>query len=690
MRQSTPLTSGWQFAPDPDAPAVVPTTELRPPASRWRGVVVPGFWQAQFRDLARATGVGWYRVEFELDHVWVASESLAIEFGAVAHYCQGWLNGHFLGDHEGGHLPFSWSLAEAAQPGTNELHVRVVSPSGDRARYREFPFDETLHGKQSWYGPSGGIWQEVSVTARSALAVECLDIRPDPAARAVGLRAELAPSDRHRAAEVIFQIIAPDGDEVASVASRPGETVTAPIGDHPIRWWSPDSPALYHVVARVAVGGVTVDIVERRFGFRTFASVDGRFHLNGEPVLLRGVLDQDYWESPGVPTSVDQIAERFSAVKAMGFNLIRCHIKVPDPRYLDVADEMGMLLWCELPTTSRLTTAARARVERTLAGMIERDRHHPSVVVWGVANEAWGFDLLGSAEHRSWLNELFHTAKAAAPDRLVVDNSPCVPNFHVETDIEDFHFYAVIPEMRERWDRFLAAFVDRADFTFSTHGDARRTGTEPLVVSEFGAWGLPDLTDLVDDDGREPWWFESGQEWAAGAAYVHGAPERARLWHLDKAFGSWQELCHETQRRQFETLRHQIETMRARPAIAGYVLTELTDVHWEANGLLDMTGRPRSFADRVAAVNETPLVIAEADRSCVWDGDEVSIVLTAVNDGRARDRVGFSCGIAGLGNFDEVGIGSLEPHGHSERAEHSVVASCDDVPRLASVECAHV
>ncbi|MGA7757370.1 MAG: glycoside hydrolase family 2 TIM barrel-domain containing protein [Ilumatobacteraceae bacterium] len=690
LRQSKALEAGWYFAPDLDAPAVIPVSDFNPPENGWRAIRVPGYWQLQFPDLARSTGVGWYRVEFSLDHVWLASESLTIELGAASYFCQGWLNDQYLGSNEGGLLSFSWSLGAAARSGTNELYVRVVSPSGDRSRYREFPFEETLHGKQSWYGPTGGLWQEVSVHARSALAIERLDIQPNVSDCRVQVRAELSGRSTHRDECIEYRIIAPDGAEVAVATSAPGEALDVDLGDHRPQLWSPDSPSLYFVLAKVIVDGVAFDIVEKRFGFRTFERVDGRFVLNGEPILLRGVLDQDYWDSPGVPASKDEIAERFSAVKSMGFNTIRCHIKLPDPRYLDVADELGMLLWCELPTTSRLTTAARGRIEDALSAMIARDRHHPSVVVWGIANEAWGFDLVGSAEHRAWLNQLYHRAKKDAPDRLIVDNSPCAPNFHVETDIEDYHFYAVIPEMRERWDQFLEAFTGRADFTFSPHGDARRTGTEPLVVSEFGAWGLPDLSDLIDEDGREPWWFESGQEWADGAAYVHGFVQRYELWHLDKVFGSWRGLCEETQRRQFETLQHQIETMRARPEIAGYVLTELSDVFWEANGLLDMAGRPRGFADRVASLNQSPMVMTKVDRTAVWDGDTVGVGVSAVNDGLDRPESQLRCGLVETGEFGSSEERPLAPFGHHPTVGFDVTATCDERPRLTSIECSLV
>ena len=319
--------------------------------------------------------------------------------------------------------------------------------------------------------------------------------------------------------------------------------------------------------------------------------------------------------------------------------------------------------------------------------MITRDRHHPSVIVWGIANESWGYDLLGSAEHRAWLNDLYHRAKADAPDRLIVDNSPCAPNFHVETDIEDYHLYAVIPEMRQHWDDFLDAFANRADFTYSPHGDARRTGAEPLVVSEFGAWGLPDLSHLIDAEVGEPWWFETGQEWAAGAAYVHGAQERFALWHLDQVFDTWEGLCNETQRRQFETLRYQIETMRARPEIAGYVLTELSDVHWEANGLLDMTGRPRGFVDRIAAVNQSPAVIASLDRSTAWDGDTVRVDVTAVNDHRAHLAAYISCGVANSGDATSSQTAPLDPLAHHHAGPFEISVTCDGRPRLAHIEC---
>jgi len=384
---------------------------------------------------------------------------------------------------------------------------------------------------------------------------------------------------------------------------------------------------------------------ERRFGFRTFTSDNGRFTLNGRPLFMRGVLDQDDHDGPaGVAGSHQSLIDRFAMFKAMGFNTLRCHVKVPDPVYLDAADEVGLLVWCEIPTTSRLTHAARERIEHTLVAMIERDRHHPSVVVWGVANEAWGYDLLGSREHRSWLNELSHLAKAQAPDRRQLAVRPQLPH-------RDRH-------------RGLPLL--------------RRAARDAAAVGRLHR-GL-----------HHPRGFHVQPARRRSAHPRRAARQRFDLWHLDEVFASYADLCINTQRRQFDTLRYQIESMRARPEIAGYVLTELGDVHWEANGLLDMTGTPRSFAGELVAVNRSPAVIARLDRPRVWSGGSVRVDVVAVNDDVDRQAVTVQCR-TDEADDGEVSMwsapGALRAHAHHSVDRFEVTASCRDLPRLATVHC---
>jgi hypothetical protein len=202
---------------------------------------------------------------------------------------------------------------------------------------------------------------------------------------------------------------------------------------------------------------------------------------------------------------------------------------------------------------------------------------------------------------------------------------------HVQTDLEDYHHYRAIPDHRREWDEFVRTFAERPDWTFSPHGDAVRHGDEPLIVSEFGNWGLPDVELLLDADGHEPWWFETGSEWGEGVAYPHGVRRRFHMWHLDRVFDSWRDFVEATQWQQFDALKYEIESMRRQAQIAGYVVTELTDVYWEGNGLLDMHRNPRVFCGDFAPLNADTVVIPAWDRVVYWAGEPVQVALSVAH-----------------------------------------------------------
>jgi beta-galactosidase/beta-glucuronidase len=131
--------------------------------------------------------------------------------------------------------------------------------------------------------------------------------------------------------------------------------------------------------------------------------------------------------------------------------MLRCHIKVPDPLYLKVADEVGLLVWYEVPNWINFSDTAARYAEMTMDGMLERDWNHPSLVIVSIINESWGLDM-SQQNHRDWLVAEYDRVKKMAKGRLVVDNSACWGNFHVKTDINDYHTYWAIPENRENFD----------------------------------------------------------------------------------------------------------------------------------------------------------------------------------------------------------------------------------------------
>jgi len=666
QRNTLSLDGAWDFQYFGDD--VVALEDVRD----WRTCVVPAPWQAQFDDLRDHMGRAWYRRDVEVPADW-AGAPMFLCFGAVNYFSRVLVNGIEVAAHEGGYLPFEVDVTRFLRPGRNELAVSVTAPTDDPDAYPEFPFAETPFGKQSWYGPLSGIWQSVRLERRAADHITSVRLVPDLDAGTVRVTVDLVRPLR-RDHDIDLDIIAPDGTAVAALVEAVAagqDRVTATITVAQPQAWSPDTPNLYRLKAALRQDGELVDTLSESFGFRTVTVKDGRIHLNGAPVMLRAALDQDYYPD-GICTvpSEEFLEDQFRKAKELGLNCLRCHIKVPDPRYYAVADRVGLLIWTELPNAGRLTGPAAERLEATLKGIVERDGNHPSIICWTIINENWGTDLVHNQEHRDWVNATYRWLKEFDPTRLVVDNSPLYPSFHVQSDIEDYHFYAAMPDHRHSWDGFVERMANRAEATYSHHGDARRTGQEPIMCSEFGNWGLPDPKLLRGADGKEPWWFETGHDWGEGVMYAHGIETRFHSYGLDRVFGSMERFVEAAQWQQFRALKYQIEAMRRQPNLAGYVITEFTDCHWESNGLLDMRRNPRAFHNVFHTINADTVVVPQWNRVAYWEGEEVEVGLAA-----AHGRGDTVDGVEMRWSLDAAGLGDREPMELTPGVRHARPAS---------------
>ena len=595
----------------------------------WRTVTVPNPWQAECPDLRNSFGLGRYRRSITLP---AHDGDVVLHFGAASEIATVRLDGREIGRHEGGYLPFEVAVpADAAREAL--LEVDTLLPSIDAERCPERPFPEYPHGKQSWYGPLGGLWQSVTLETRPVCHIAHVALTRASADGRLEGRVEIAGETGGLTLRVAVlddagRVLKEDHLAIAGAEAVLALSIATPSP------WSPDTPTLYRLDLTLERDGTAIDGWQETFGFRTIEARDGRLLLNGRPLYLRAALDQDYY-ADGICTlpSLAILEDQVRKAKHLGLNCLRCHIKVPDPRYHEVADRLGMLVWTEIPNVAQFTDRSAARLRETFEGILRRDGNHPAIIAWTIINEDWGTRLAENSAHRAWLADTYDWVKALDPTRLVVDNSPCVPNFHVKTDLDDYHYYRGVPERRGEWDKLTAEFAARADWTFSPHGDAQRTGREPLIVSEFGGWGLPNTGQLKARTGTEPWWMETGPFWGDGAAYPHGIENRCDLLALDRVFGSFDGFIEAVQWHQFLGLKYQIESMRAHPSIMGYVITELTDVHWEANGLLDLDRNPRVFHDRFAEINSDVVLVPKLDRWAYWADEPISLTVTVASGG---------------------------------------------------------
>ncbi len=626
------LDGEWEFRPERE--------------HNWRKAPVPGNWHNLPR-LRGYTGAAEYRKTVTIPPTWNGDPWLV--FGAVDYAARVVVNDRYVGFHEGGYTPFAFNIGHIVRPGQTAVVSLVVEDAGPGADVRGYAFDEIPHGKQSWYGNVSGPWQPVILEERARTHVRSLRITPDLRTSSARLDVTLSqtpPGGRGSLIATVYspRSAAPVARLQTELTSAVSYTLTARIPGAEL--WSPESPALYTVnISIVTEDGAVVDQYADRFGMRSIATRDGRILLNGKPVFLAGALDQDFYpETDYTPPSEEFLREQFLRAKRLGLNLLRCHIKIPDPMYLRLADELGLLVWYELPNVRTLTPAARSRLTALMKEAAERDYNRPSLVIVSLFNESWGIDL-SRPEQRKWLLSAWETARSLFGDRLIVDNSACAGNFHVRTDLEDFHAYFAVPDSVARLREWLDEFASRPSWTFSPHGDAVRRGDEPLVVSEIGSWALPVLESLFAcHGGGEPWWFRTAQ----GALRPEGVEDRFRQTGPGRVFGEFARLARNTQEMQLLAFKHTVEEIRLRPAISGFVWTELTDIQWESNGLMDFCRNFKAVARVAPLVTGPRCVIVRPERRNVRPGELLTVRVSVSNFDGPVEQSAFEWSMEGF------------------------------------------
>jgi len=612
--QTLSLDGEWKFTTDQQGVYTVQTVASQ---GSWRTAKVPGSWQSQFEDLRDYQGVAWYRKKVDLS-IPDSGKSAWLHFNAVDYRAEVFLNGNSLGSHEGGYTPFDFDITRFIKKGANELIIRVMDPKLDKDGTEGIKYAQIPHGKQSWYVQTSGLWQSVSIRYRPAWHIRRVYVTPTTDGKVrLNLLTSLITSKKQRS-QVQIEVLGPDMKTAAKVSKKIWDEVqnyTFELQVSAPRLWDIDKPELYTVEVILGEEKVT-----EKFGFRSFEKKDGKFYLNGRPVYIMGALDQDFYPETIYSTpSEEYLRDEMRKARELGLNMLRCHIKVPDPVYLRIADETGLLVWYEIPNWDHFTTESAARGQQTVNEMLDRDWNHPSLVIISIINESWGIDLSQPAQ-REWLKNEYNRLKGIASGRLIIDNSACYNNYHVKTDINDYHIYYAIPENKDKFSAGVKDIASRPAWLFSTHGDAEQKGDEPLMLSEFGNWGLPQLPDQL------PWWFVK-DTLRREPTTPGGFDRRFRQYGYDAVFGSYNALAQECQAAQFEALKWEIEEIRLHQTLQGYIITEFTDLNWESNGLLDMWRNKKNYADALSDIQQQDIIIPRPKRFTFWQGDSLKIDL---------------------------------------------------------------
>jgi len=546
----------WEFSPDPEQDGEgrgLPDSTQPWPSQ----ITVPFAWETD------ASGVGahwlacaWYRRTVHVPPGWVG-QRVILHFGAVHHEATVWVNGCAVGSHAGGYTPFELDVTDALIGDRATVVVRVYAPVDKR---------DIAHGKQRSiprddydgcaFTPSSGIWQPVWLEARPVAHITDLQLRPGPDLDSVLVTVRTAGHSE----DSVLSVQLDEGPAVPADLAGGRATLALPV-DQP-RLWRPEDPHLYDVTATLRTAD-TVDRVTGHTGLRSISTTAGTMTLNGERLYVRGVLDQGYWPATGITAPDDEaFVTDLQVARRLGFNLVRKHLKLEDPRFLHHADRLGMLIWAEPASTGRFTPPAVEAFEAQIPAMVSRDANHPSIVVWGLYNEEWGldWDVPGDPAKQQAVRRAFDLLKDLDDSRPAVDNSGWA---HVETDLVDWHVYDETPK---GWSAKVRALLGGRVDSFPV-AIAPDTIVEKKLMAAGGAppGTLPNLNS----------------EYGGGYTSVE------RGWNL----------------------RWQTQELRRHDTLSGYVWTELTDIEHETAGLVAFDRSSRDLGGNDPATTNAPTVL---------------------------------------------------------------------------------
>ena len=523
-----------------------------------RSIVVPFPFQSDLSGIGDRGfhDVVWYRRVFDVPDGFRGRRML-LHFGAVDYLAAIWLNGEPIGQHRGGYVPFNCDITDIVRRNGNVLVLRVEdTQSPEQPRGKQ---SVALNSSGCTYTRTTGIWQTVWLEPVSPHYIQHVRCTPDVDEGRVEVTAKLSGrTDRTR----LHVAVSFGGQRETEVhLGVAADDVQFTIGLKAPRLWSPEAPNLYDLLLELVEDGSVVDRALVYFGLRKVEVSGSHIKLNGKPLYQRLVLDQGFWPD-GIYTAPNDDAFKadIELAKALGFNGVRMHQKIADPRYLYWADHLGLLVWAEMPACFEFTDAAVANFAREWPQLIRRDYNHPCIIAWVPFNETWGIaGVKDSSRQQEFVGEIAAMTRSLDTTRLVVDNSGWE---HLDTDIVDIHDYT--GDAAELARRLKPLKLDKLNLgDRKVMVDGVQYSGQPVIVSEYGGISLQSV--------------------------------REGDWGYGKAAASTRELV-----RRYRELTN---VLLASKSLAGFCYTQLYDIEQETNGLATYDRKPKVKPATIAAIN---------------------------------------------------------------------------------------
>ena len=516
------LSGTWKFQLDPEDRGMAKRWFASGlDESGWDEISVPGAWNTQRQEWLRYQGTGWYRLRFIAPREWEDRFNRLVIDGSN-YDVRVWLNGEWLVGHRGGFSRWSANVSDRLNyRGDNLLVVRV----NNQRHFDSLPPYTAPKAPLGWW-PYGGLTRSVELESGPRTTLCKLAVDTDHLGNIEGSGVIFRPAPTAAVAEVKARLCDLDGRELKLLLQWP--VTIGPSGIAVFRFkdrlagarvWSPETPGNRYLVEVEVKDAAGHERQAVEVGFRSFEFKDGKAWLNGRPVFLRGVNRHEDDPETGPWQSDERIQKDLDLIKRLNANFVRGGHYPNDPRWLDACDRRGALMMTEIPlhevprSWKSLRAVEKRKLQRlaaqALIEMIERDRNHPSVVIWGLGNG--GMTVFPSV--KNMYAGLYRTAKRFDGRRPAVFAMLNLP-LGLTTLLDRAGEVGDAVFINEYYGWYYGEPEDAGLLIERLH---RRWPSQAIVVSETGAGAVPDLKP----GGERRVWFGASRDYSEGyqAAY---------------------------------------------------------------------------------------------------------------------------------------------------------------------------
>lgn len=515
----------------------------------------------------------WYKRLFKADKQNLDGKRMLLHFEGSDFHTLVWINGSYVGEHNGGYSRFSFDITDFIFTGDNEIVVKVedsksVSQPRGKQRWMKDNFE-------CWYVQTTGIWKTVWIETVEKVFITGIKITPEINRGEVhitydfDIRGETSLEGLY-VETIVFYQDAQVNDSIKQICRNKVEDTISVYRPEITPWgihlWTPENPALYDLEIRLWDNGVVKDKVYSYFGMREIRIDQGNILLNGSPLYQRLILDQGYWEGSHLtPPSEEALIKDIDMIQALGFNGVRKHMKVEDERFLYWCDVKGMLVWSEMAAFYEFNDMAIEELTKEWIEIVKQNYNHPSIIIWTPFNESWGISQIKTDKKQQHFTEgIYHLTKSIDGMRPVIVNDGWE---HTVSDIITLHDYEEDGDVfLQRYGGHLEDIVTAKLYhnrSKSAMADNYAYKGQPIIISEYG-----------------------------GIAFTGGAKEE---WGYGSMVADENEFL-----KRFDKITTAIKKV---PYIVGYCYTQVSDVQQEINGLLKADRTYKVSAEKIREIN---------------------------------------------------------------------------------------